>query len=145
VIVASVIYALVDPREARRVRYVGCTRSLPRRMSEHRRRRGVCGANAWIETMARDGVEPQPLILAHVTERRSERRWIIRFRERGMADLNRHTGQWSNRQRFVQLSVPLPLHLHDGLRALAAEERRSMNDQLIVIMEAALASRSQAA
>lgn len=91
------VYGLVDPREPDRVRYVGVTRDLPRRLAEHRRQldRGTGAKHAWLRELAAGGVAPVALEMATCRTRGSawRREWMLirELREHGLCDLNAPT------------------------------------------------------
>ncbi len=69
---SAVIYALVDPRisdKVKRVRYIGKSRSISHRLSEHRYQ-AKKGTNTylyhWFNKLLKEGVEPVLVVLRHV-------------------------------------------------------------------------------
>jgi hypothetical protein len=86
------VYALVDPREPRAVRYVGCGAVPARRLQQHvwdarfPTASSNCRKVLFIQQMLCEGVIPGMVILEAVPAQRwvaRERHWIELFRARG--------------------------------------------------------------
>lgn len=90
---SAFIYAICD--EARLPRYVGKSVDPHARFRAHLRDREKSPKAAWIAELKGSGKGPLLIILDEVDEReavRAEKRWISRFRARGLELLNRNHG-----------------------------------------------------
>lgn len=93
------VYALVDPREPERVRYVGSSQHMAKRLVDHANSlTGKADAERkhWVRNMRESGCSPVMVLLEEVSAGKAsfemhlvERNWIERFRSLGQADLNR--------------------------------------------------------
>lgn len=95
----SGVYGLVDPAEPDVVRYVGSSRHLAKRLSDHAY--SLTGKQdverrAWVRSLRDAGRTPVLVVLEEVEAEKAsfemhyaERNWIERFRLIGQADLNR--------------------------------------------------------
>ena len=93
------VYALVDPGEPNRVRYVGSSQHMAKRLSDHANSltgRADAERKEWVRQMRAVGRHPAMVILGEVDAGKAsfelhlvERGWIERFRSVGQADLNR--------------------------------------------------------
>lgn len=93
------VYALVDPQEPGRVRYVGSSRHMAKRLLDHAF--GVGGAREahrkeWVRSLKKQGRAPELVVLELISAAKesfeihyAEHGWVERFRLIGMADLNR--------------------------------------------------------
>jgi predicted GIY-YIG superfamily endonuclease len=85
---AVAVYALVDPQEPGRIRYVGKTNNPMGRYQDH------CKNNGWAAELLRNGRTPMMLLIewaptnANALDR--EAFWINHYRGLGMADINLH-------------------------------------------------------
>lgn len=85
-----VIYALIDPAEPDRVRYVGRTGDPKDRLTAHCTTK-ASPTYAWAQSVIEAGRRPELVILYREAERRTEERemwWVRHYRSMGMADLN---------------------------------------------------------
>jgi predicted GIY-YIG superfamily endonuclease len=64
----DVVYGLIDPRQPKRVMYVGCTNNPERRLHSHINRctYGNSKRNVWMRRLLTDGVDPVMVILEQV-------------------------------------------------------------------------------
>lgn len=95
----SGVYGLVDSAEPDVVRYVGSSRHLAKRLSDHINNltgKQDAERKAWVRSMRQGGRKPALVVLEEVEAEKAsfemhyvERSWIERFRLIGQADLNR--------------------------------------------------------
>lgn len=93
------VYALVDPREPERVRYVGSSQHMAKRLADHANSltgKADAERKQWVRSMRESGCSPVMVLLEEVGAGKAsfemhlvERNWIERFRSLGQADLNR--------------------------------------------------------
>lgn len=98
------IYELFDPREPGRVRYVGKTLKPAKRLTEHRRPKGLnrLPVARWSLKLRREGVLVQMRVIEWVEAwQEAERRWIAHYRALGTDLLNIHPGGDWWRKRFA--------------------------------------------
>jgi hypothetical protein len=85
------IYGLLDPRTGE-LRYVGRTRqALQRRLLHHLQSKDQTHRTAWIQSLVRDGVRPEIILIEEVPVLESpaaERRWIANYRSAGARLVN---------------------------------------------------------
>lgn len=90
----AIVYGLVDPREPRRVRYVGATRQHPEaRLHGHIAGDAGWAKLRWIAQLRHDGVHPVMVLLEVVPDYgldlvARERAWYEELVRTGEADLN---------------------------------------------------------
>lgn len=93
------VYALVDPAEPERVRYVGSSQHMAKRLADHAFHvtgRQDAHRKQWVRELKNAGRTPVLVVLeeldfpkASFETHHAERNWIERFRGVGQADLNR--------------------------------------------------------
>jgi hypothetical protein len=91
VFIGTAIYALTDPREPRRIRYVGRAVNPVARYRAHCSG-GGSAVSCWAASLLQCGVHPIMLLVEQVRDvhaEAAEERWIRYYRARGQADLNR--------------------------------------------------------
>jgi hypothetical protein len=92
-----VVYGLFDPREPHWLRYIGMTLDLTTRVREHERKAatGQQLRDAWLLSLAADGVRVGARVLEHCDNdedaRRREWAWIAALRPQGHCQYNAPT------------------------------------------------------
>ena len=91
---AVYIYGLRDPRN-NRIRYVGKTTNLRRRLREHVRGPENRGVGRWIAALTKRGLKPEIAVIQKVAKdkwQEAERFWIAAFKEHGQRLMNGSPG-----------------------------------------------------
>ncbi len=89
------VYAVVDPRNPDEWRYIGVTNNPQRRLKQHLREKGNTYKNRWVNSVQRDGLVPQLVILKCVIGEHAsmfERTRIIIAEQLGFRLTNATTG-----------------------------------------------------